>query len=179
MSTLVGNIVIKAGKTNPKIQGHVIASALAVIAGSIIFFIGIIRVGWIVDLISLTAISAFMTGSALNIAVGQVPTLLGISVTGFNTRAATYTVVINTLKYLKHTKLDAAIGLTALTLLYLIRSACKFAAKKFPSRQKAIFFVATLRTVFVILLYTLIGYLVNRHHRKAPKFKLLGAVPRG
>jgi solute carrier family 26 (sodium-independent sulfate anion transporter), member 11 len=179
MSTLVGNIVIKAEKTNPKIQGHVIASALAVIAGCIIFFIGIIRVGWIVDLISLTAISAFMTGSALNIAVGQVPTLLGISVTGFNTRAATYTVVINTLKYLKHTKLDAAIGLTALTLLYLIRSACKFAAKKFPSRQKAIFFVATLRTVFVILLYTLIGYLVNRHHRKAPKFKLLGAVPRG
>jgi sodium-independent sulfate anion transporter 11 len=179
MSTLVGNIVIKAAKTNPKIQGHVIASALAVIAGSIIFFIGIIRVGWIVDLISLTAISAFMTGSALNIAVGQVPTLLGISVTGFNTRAATYTVVINTLKYLKHTKLDAAIGLTALTLLYLIRSTCKFVAKKFPSRQKAIFFVATLRTVFVILLYTLIGYLVNRNHRKAPKFKILGAVPRG
>jgi sodium-independent sulfate anion transporter 11 len=179
MSTLVGNIVIKAAKTNPKIQGHVIASALAVIAGSIIFFIGIIRVGWIVDLISLTAISAFMTGSALNIAVGQVPTLLGISVTGFNTRAATYTVVINTLKYIRHTKLDAAIGLTALTLLYLIRSACKFAAKKFPSRQKAIFFVATLRTVFVILLYTLIGYLCNKHHPKVTRFKILGTVPRG
>jgi sodium-independent sulfate anion transporter 11 len=179
MSTLVGQIVTKAAKSDPKVQGHVIASALAVIAGSIIFFIGIIRIGWIVDLISLTSISAFMTGSALNIAVGQVPTLLGISVTGFNTRAATYTVVINTLKYLKHTKLDAAIGLSALVLLYAIRSACKFAAKKFPSRQKAIFFVATLRTVFVILLYTLISYLVNRNHRKNTKFKVLGTVPRG
>jgi sodium-independent sulfate anion transporter 11 len=54
MSTLVGQIVTKAAKSDPKVQGHVIASALAVIAGSIIFFIGIIRIGWIVDLISLT-----------------------------------------------------------------------------------------------------------------------------
>jgi sodium-independent sulfate anion transporter 11 len=49
MSTLVGNLLVKAAKTNPKIQGHVIASALAVIAGGIICFIGLIRCGWIVD----------------------------------------------------------------------------------------------------------------------------------
>jgi sodium-independent sulfate anion transporter 11 len=118
-----------------------------------------------------------MTGLALNIAVGQVPTLMGIA--GFNTRAATYLVVIDTLKGLPRTTLDAAIGFTSLTLLYLIRSGCKYAAKKFPSRQKAIFFVATLRTAFVILLYVLISYLVNRHHRSKPKFKILGTVPRG
>jgi len=177
MSTLVGNILVKAAKTHPKIQGHVIASCLAVIAGCIIAFIGLIRAGWIVNLIPLVSIAAFMTGSALNIAVGQVPTLMGI--TGFNTRAPTYQVVINTLKGLPTTTLDAAIGLSALAMLYLIRSACKFAAKKFPSRQKAIFFISTLRTAFVILLYILISYLVNRHHRKKPKFKILLTVPRG
>ena len=177
MSTLVGQILAKAAKTHPHVQGHVIASALAVIAGCIIVFIGLIRCGWIVDLIPLVSISAFMTGSALNIAVGQVPTLMGI--TGFNTRDATYLVVIHTLQGLPRTTLDAAIGLTALTMLYIIRSACKFAAKKFPRRQKLIFFVATLRTVFVILLYTLISWLVNRHHRKKPLFKILGTVPRG
>lgn len=177
MSTLVGNLLVKAAKTNPKIQGHVIASALAVVAGGIICFIGLIRCGWIVDLIPLVSISAYMTGSALNIAVGQVPTLMGIS--GFNTRAPTYLVVIDTLKGLPGTTLDAAIGLTALTMLYLIRSGCKFAAKKFPSRQKAFFFVSTLRTAFVMCLYILISYLVNRHHRSKPKFKILGTVPRG
>jgi sodium-independent sulfate anion transporter 11 len=178
MSTLVGNILVKAAKTNPKVPGHVIASCLAVIAGCIIAFIGLIRCGWIVDLIPLVSISAFMTGSALNIAAGQVPTLMGIS-SYFNTRAATYLVIIDTLKYLHKSTLDAAIGLTSLTLLYLIRSTCKFAAKKFPSRQKAIFFIGTLRTAFVILLYILISYLVNRHHRAKPKFKILGTVPRG
>jgi sodium-independent sulfate anion transporter 11 len=177
MSTLVGKIVTKAAKTHPTIPGHVIASALAVISGCIIIAIGLARCGWIVDLIPLVSISAFMTGSALNIAVGQVPTLMGI--TGFDSRASTYRVVINTLKGLPRTKLDAAIGLSALFLLYAIRSACKFAAKKFPQKQKMIFFISTLRTAFVILLYTMISWLVNRHHRKKPLFKILSTVPRG
>ncbi|KAF4635563.1 hypothetical protein G7Y89_g2537 [Cudoniella acicularis] len=176
VSTLVGTIVTNAAKTEPKVPAHVIASALAVIAGSIILFIGLIRCGWIVDLIPLVSISAFMTGSALNIAVGQVPTLMGI--TGFNSRDVTYKVVIWTLQGLHLTTLDAAMGLTALFLLYAIRSACKFAAKKFPQHQKGIFFVSTLRTAFVILLYTLISWLVNRRLKK-PIFKILGTVPRG
>ncbi|KAF8863295.1 putative sulfate permease 2 [Acephala macrosclerotiorum] len=177
VSTLVGKILVSAAKSHPKVPGHVIASALAVIAGCIIFFIGLIRMGWIVDLIPLVSISAFMTGSALNIAVGQLPTLFGI--TGFDTRAATYLVLINFLKNLPNTKLDAAIGLTALFTLYLIRSACKLFAKKFPQHKKLIFFISTLRTAFVILLYTLVSWLVNRHRRKKPLFKILSTVPRG
>ncbi|KAE8452139.1 hypothetical protein EG329_001606 [Mollisiaceae sp. DMI_Dod_QoI] len=177
VSTLVGKILVAAHKSHPNVPGPIIASALAVIAGCIIFFIGLIRVGWIVDLIPLVSISAFMTGSALNIGVGQLPTLMGI--TGFDTRAATYRVFINFLKGLPRTKLDAAIGLTALFTLYLIRSACKFSAKRYPQRKKLIFFMSTLRTVFVILLYTLVSWLVNRHHRKKPLFKILSTVPRG
>ena len=162
---------------DPAIPGHVIASALAVVAGGIICFIGLIRAGWIVDFISLTAISAFMTGSALNIAVGQVPGMLGI--TGFSTRDSTYHVVINTFKYLGDTKVDAAMGLTALALLYVIRSACTLGARKLPNHRKLFFFSATLRTVFVILLYTLVSWLVNRNHRESPLFNILGTVPRG
>ena len=177
MSTLTGQIVAKAATTNPDIPGHVVASCLALIAGCIIVFIGLIRCGWIVDLIPLVSICGFMTGSALNIAVGQVPSLMGL--TGFNTRAATYLVVIDSLKNLPHTTLDAAMGLTALFLLYLIRYLCSFAARKWPSRQKLFFFLATLRTAFVILLYTLVSWLVNRNHRKKPLFKILSTVPRG
>jgi sodium-independent sulfate anion transporter 11 len=177
MSTLVGKILAKAEIEHPDVPLADIATALAVIAGCIIVFIGLIRCGWIVDLIPLVSISAFMTGSALNIAVGQVPTLMGIS--GFDTRAATYLVVIHSLQGLPRTTLDAAMGLTALFLLYVIRSGLKFAAKKYPNRQKLFFFLATLRTVFVILLYTLVSWLVNRHHPKPAPFKILGHVPRG
>lgn len=177
-STIVGNVVLDVQATHPHIPGWQVASCLAVICGGIICFIGLIRCGWIVEFIPLTAICAFMTGSAINIAVGQFPTMMGYS-SLFNTRAATYHVIIDSLKNLGHTSLDAAMGLTALFLLYLIRSVCNFMAKKQPQRQKMYFFISTLRTAFVILLYTLISWLVQRHHRKKPTFKILGTVPRG
>ncbi|KAH8602580.1 putative sulfate permease 2 [Bisporella sp. PMI_857] len=177
MSVLVGEIVLKAKDTNPEIPGPVIAAALAVIAGAIITFLGLVRWGWIVDLIPLVSIAAFMTGSAISIAAGQVPALMGI--TGFSTREATYKVIINTLKGLPRTDLNAAMGLTALAMLYLIRASCSLAAKKWPKKAKTFFFISTCRTAFVILLYTMISWLVNRHHRSKPLFKILKTVPRG
>ncbi|KAK5074861.1 hypothetical protein LTS08_005570 [Lithohypha guttulata] len=179
MSTLVGNIVVRVQDQRPDIPAWQVASALAIVAGGIICFLGLIRCGWLVEFIPLTAICAFMTGSAINIAAGQVPGMMGISVKGFNTRDSTYRVIINTLRYLGHTKLDAAMGLSALVMLYLIRGFCNFMARKQPQRQKAWFFTATLRTAFVLLLYTMISWLVQRHHRKSPTFKILGKVPRG
>ncbi|KAI3329439.1 sulfate permease [Xylariaceae sp. AK1471] len=179
LSTVTGTVVDHVIKSHPEYKPvpWVIASALAVICGAIVLFIGLIRLGWIVELIPVVSLAAFMTGSAINIAAGQVPGLLGI--TGFSTRDATYLVIINTLKGLPRTTLDAAIGLTALFLLYLIRFVCNWLAKKYPSRQRTFFFLNTLRSVFVILLYTLIGWLVNKDHRSTPSFKILGHVPRG
>ncbi|KAL1651252.1 hypothetical protein SLS58_000591 [Diplodia intermedia] len=179
MSTVTGNVVLRAVEKYPQYEGHQVASALGVICGAIVCFLGLVRLGWLVDFISLTAISAFMTGSAINIAAGQVPGMMGIS--GFSTRDSTYKVIINTLKGLPDTQLDAAMGLTALAMLYIIRSGCTYAAKRYPGKAKILFFLSTLRTVFVILLYTLISFLVNRHHRgtNERKFKILGSVPRG
>lgn len=179
MSTLVGQIVARAAKSHPKVLPNVLASSLAVIAGCIITAIGLLRLGWIVDLIPLVSISAFMTGSAISIAVGQVPALMGIAKPGFDPRGVTYKVFIDTLRYLPRTKLDAAMGLSALAMLYIIRFACTFMAKKQPARQKTYFFISTLRTAFVILLYTMISWLVNRNHRAKPLFKILSTVPRG
>ncbi|KAK3309563.1 sulfate transporter family-domain-containing protein [Chaetomium strumarium] len=178
MSQLTGGIVADLAKTLPEYPGHVIASALGILAGAIVLFIGLIRCGWIVDVISLTALSAFMTGSALNIVVGQIPAMMGIS--GFSTRDAPYLVFIHTLQGLPRTTLDAAMGLTALTMLYAIRAVCSYSAKRWPKHQRLIFFLSTLRTVFVILLYTMISWLVNRGLPKDQiKFKLLLDVPRG
>ena len=177
LSTVTGNVVISATKKLPGTPPEYIASSLAVISGSIVLFLGLVRMGWIVEIITLAAISAFMTGSALNIAAGQVPTMMGIK--GFSTRDATYKVIINTLKHLGRSDLNAAVGLTALVLLYAIRIACTYLGRRYPSKAKTFFFISTLRTAFVILLYVLISYLANRNHRKKPLFATLGNVPRG
>lgn len=140
MSTIVGNIVIKVQTTKPHLAAVDIARALSVIAGAVLLFIGLIRFGRIVELIPLVAITSFMTGAAISIGAGQVPALMGIS--GVNTRGPTYEVIIDTLKGLPNTKLDAAIGLSALFLLYAIRIVCNYMSKKQPSKKKFWFFVS-------------------------------------
>lgn len=173
MSTLVGNIIAES----PHLPAQAIASGLALIAGSIVTALGLLRLGFVVEYIPLTAIAAFMTGSAISIAAGQVANLMGM--TGFNTRGPTYLVIINSFKHLPNTKLDAAMGLSALFLLYLLRwFTTSFLTKKFPQQQKTWFFLATLRTAFVLLLFTFISWLVNRGHKK-PIFKILQTVPSG
>ncbi|KAF8425615.1 sulfate transporter family-domain-containing protein [Tirmania nivea] len=178
MSTIVGNIVVKAQAENPNIKAEDIGGALALVSGCIVFVIGLLRLGFIVDYIPLPAIAAFMTGSALNIAVGQVPGMMGIK--GFSTRDSTYKVLINTLKHLGQTKLDAAMGLSALVLLYLIRWACtSWGLRRYPKWSKSLFFASTLRTAFVMLFYTLISWLVNMNRKNDPAFRILGKIPRG
>ena len=158
-----------------------VASAIAIVAGGIVTFLGLARLGWLVDFISLASISAFMTGAAITICMGQVPTMMGLSMV--DNRAAPYHVFINVFKHLEDTTLDAAMGISALVMLYMIRSYINFMAKRQPARRRVWFFVNTLRTVFVIMLYTMISWLVNRNLKdndadNSP-FKILGTVPRG
>jgi sodium-independent sulfate anion transporter 11 len=182
VSTVTGNVITKAIAILPEYANTpwVISEALAIIAGSIVLFIGLVRCGWIVELIPLVSLASFMTGSALNILCGQVPTMLGVTFpTQYSTRDATYLVIINTLRYLKTAQLDAAMGVSALAMLYLIRIGCSQAAKRWPQHQKLYFFLSTLRTAFVILLYTFISWLVNMWHNDKPLFAILKTVPRG
>lgn len=178
MSTIVGNVVRRIQAEDPDIEAEEIARALAVIAGSILLFIGLTRLGFIVEFIPLAAITSFMTGAAISIAAGQVKTMMGITA---DTDGATYMVIINTLKGLPTTTLDAAMGLSALVMLYLIRISCNVMTKRFPRQQKTWFFISTLRMVFVILLYTMVSWLANRGIDDADdaKFKILGHVPSG
>ncbi|KAJ1726412.1 hypothetical protein LPJ61_005203, partial [Coemansia biformis] len=182
MSTLMGHIITEVIPRLPEYKDTpwVVAGCMSVVLGCVVTGMGLLRLGFIVDFIPLPAIAAFMTGSALNIAMGQIPALMGNNTTkGYDTRAATYLVFGNFFKYIKHCNINAAVGLSALFLLYAIRWSCGYAGRRWPQRERMFFFINTLRTGFVILLYTLISYLVNRNHRDKPKFSILGTVPRG
>ena len=82
MSLLVSRVIQAVEKSHPgHWGGPTIASGLALLCGFIVLGIGLLRLGWIVEFIPAPAVSGFMTGSAINIAAGQVPGLMGI--TGF------------------------------------------------------------------------------------------------
>ncbi|KIJ69490.1 hypothetical protein HYDPIDRAFT_79859 [Hydnomerulius pinastri MD-312] len=181
MSLTVSQIIAAVDSKDPnKWEGPQIATTLAFVCGFIVLSIGILRIGWIVEFIPLPAVSGFMTGSAINIVAGQVPGLMGIS--GFDTRAATYLVIINTLKGLPRTTLDAAWGLTGLVGLYAIRIGCAKLSQRFPQRSRIFFFILVARNAFVILILTIAAWLYCRDHKSASgkyPIKILLTVPRG
>ncbi|KAM0748675.1 sulfate permease [Meredithblackwellia eburnea MCA 4105] len=159
----------------------IIATALAFICGFIVLGIGLLRLGWIVEFIPQPAVAGFMTGSAINIAAGQVPGLMGYS-TKFNTRASTYQVIINSFKYLPATTKDAAFGLPALFFLYAIRSILSTVESRArnPIVKRAAFFANTLRTAFVIIILTIAAWVHLRHKStKAYDISILKTVPSG
>ena len=82
MSLTVSQIITYIDDKHPnEWSGPEIATNVAFICGFIILGIGLLRLGWVVEFIPIPAVAGFMTGSAINIAVGQVPGLMGI--TGF------------------------------------------------------------------------------------------------
>ncbi|OCH95309.1 sulfate permease [Obba rivulosa] len=181
MSLTVSQIIKHVDDAHPGVwSGPQIGTTVAFICGFIVLGIGLLRLGWLVEFIPAPAVSGFMTGSALNIVSGQLPGLLGI--TGFDTRAATYEVFINTLKGLGRIKKDAAFGIPALISLYIIRWACERLAKRYPSRARWFFFMSVFRNAFVIVVLTIAAWLYTRHKQDASgkyPIKILETVPRG
>lgn len=181
MSLTVSQIIAHVDAKHPgRWEGTLIATTVSFVCGFIVLGIGLLRLGWIVEFIPGPAVSGFMTGSAVSIVAGQVPGLMGL--TGFDTRAATYKVIINSLKHLPYTTKDAAFGLTGLVALYAIRIACDHLTKRYPRRARVFFFISVLRNGFVIVVLTIASWLYCRHHvSKSGKYpiKILKTVPAG
>ena len=120
----------------------------------------------------------------------------------YSTRAASYKVIINTLKHLPKTKLDAAFGVPALVSLYAMRILFDRLSKRYPQHgelnrallatghdidlkirmtARKFFFISIMRNGFVLIVLTLASFLLNRDKKASGKFpiRILEDVPRG
>ena len=157
---------------------HEVAGALAFLCGIITLGIGLLRIGWIVEFIPAPAVSGFMTGSALTILVGQLPSLFGER--NVNTHDSMYLIAINFFKELPNTNKDAAFGIPALVFLYLLRWACQSVAARYPRYARVAFFVSVIRSAFVIIVLTVASRIwLGSYNPKDYPIKLIGHVPRG
>ncbi|ODV85169.1 hypothetical protein CANARDRAFT_234167 [[Candida] arabinofermentans NRRL YB-2248] len=178
MSMEVGKIIARVqDKHGDLYSAPIIATTLTLLCGSIALGVGLLRLGFLVELISLPAVLAFMSGSAFNIMVGQVPGLMGFN-KKVNTREAPYKVVINTLKNLKHTKVDAAFGLVSLFILYTWKFTTSYLYRRYP-KQRVFFYLEQIRTAIVIIFATVISWAIIRHDKTHSAFSVNGKVPSG
>lgn len=155
-----------------------IAHALSFLAGAVLFVIGVLRLGWLIEFIPYVPISAFVTSASITIISTQLPTVLGI--TGIKTREPPYKVYTNTLRSLHRAKLDAAIGITSIVLLWLIRDVCARLEIRQPHKKRMWSLISSLRLTFTILLYTFISWLVHRNVSAGQeKFRIVGHIEKG
>jgi sodium-independent sulfate anion transporter 11 len=176
MSLLIGTILTDPTIANHGFTGPQIAATISLLSGLIVLGIGIFRLGYLVDFISGPVIAGFMSGSALTIAISQVAGLLGIP--NINTRAACYLVVGTTLGGLPHATADAAFGLLGLFVLYGIRYGTEFVTRRYPRYTRVMFFINTVRSVFLVIISSAIAYGIVKHNPHSV-IKLNGTVPSG
>lgn len=178
-SLLVGQVVARVGEAaSGSYSSEETARTLSLLAGIVLLFIGLFRLGWIIEFIPYIPISAFVTSASITIMCTQIPTALGI--THINTREPPYLIIVNTLRDLPVIHLDAAIGLSAIILLFAIRSFCSMMEARQPKQKRLWSSLSSLRLTFTMLLFTLISFLV---HRTLPptvtKFSIVGNIEQG
>lgn len=188
MSAQIGKVVIKVQlKYGDKYSAPEIATFLSLICGGISAAIGLLRIGFILEFISMPAVMGFMSGSAFNIITGQVPSLMGYN-SAVNTRKSSFHTVIKTLENLGLTNINAAFGLVPLFILYTWKFTCDFLGKRYPKRKMIFFYLQTLRNAVVIVVTTAISWgIVHPQLKKfkGPKskfksdIKTIGVVPSG
>lgn len=155
-----------------------IAHCLSMMSGAVLLFLGLIRLGWVIEFIPYIPISAFVTAASITIMSTQVPTLLGLR--GVNTRAPPYQIIIQTFQALPDIHTDAAVGLSSIVLLFGLRWICNKMEQRQPTRKRMWSFISSLRLTFTMLLFTLISYLANRHSSETnSKFRIVGHIDRG
>ncbi|KAK5047328.1 hypothetical protein LTR84_006850 [Exophiala bonariae] len=178
-SLLVGEVINRVHEVRPnEYTSAEIAKNLSFITGVILLFLGLVRLGWVVEAIPYIPVSAFITAASITIMCTQFPVMMGIP--GINSREVPYQVVIKTLRKLGETQLDAVIGLTCLIQLDLIRRLCSKMEARQPKLKRLWSTISSLRLTFAMLLYTLISWLVNRDlSEKESRFRLVGLIEKG
>ena len=92
LAAIIAGVVLPLAAGDPeRVVG--LAAALAVFGGLICIGAGVLRLGFITDLLSMPIRSGYLHGIALTVIVGQLPKLFGFSVSGDNVIAEARTFV--------------------------------------------------------------------------------------
>ena len=124
MAIMTGD-VFKEGET--KIYGSFYAVLLAFTSGILILLFGILKLGFLIDFISVPVITGFTSAAAITIASGQIKGLLGIYVLPENkdrteTHAGVVDDYINIFENIETVRMeDAVLGVTCAVILLAMR----------------------------------------------------------
>ncbi|KAH6844922.1 sulfate transporter family-domain-containing protein [Chaetomium sp. MPI-CAGE-AT-0009] len=132
-----------------------IASAVATMMGIYGLAIGLLKLGFLLEFISLPVLSGFISAVAITIILNQMDSLLGEP----NVGDGTATQIHDIFQQLPQANGYAcAVGFTGIFLL----TALDQAGKRWGKRNKLVWFLAMTRAFIALVIFTGIGYAVNK-----------------
>ncbi|KAF2994478.1 hypothetical protein E8E13_000844 [Curvularia kusanoi] len=145
-------------------SAQAIASAVAMSVGIYSLAIGLLKLGFLLEFISVPVLSGFISAAAIVIMLGQIPSLFGISV-GSGTANIIHDI------FAKIPQWDGAttgIGLGGILILVLMQKM----GQRWGKQSKAVWLLALGRSAVVLILFTGISYGINKNQVDDPVWAL-------
>ncbi|KAF3037045.1 hypothetical protein E8E11_004418 [Didymella keratinophila] len=145
-------------------SAQAIASAVAMSVGIYSLAIGLLKLGFLLEFISVPVLSGFISAAAIVIMLGQIPSLFGITV-----RSGTANIIHDI--FAKLPQWDGAttgIGLGGILILVLMQKM----GQRWGKKSKAVWLLALGRSAVVLVLFTGISYGLNKNRDDDPIWAL-------
>ncbi|CBX94134.1 hypothetical protein IAQ61_004005 [Plenodomus lingam] len=141
-----------------------IASAVAMSVGIYSMAIGLLKLGFLLEFISVPVLSGFISAAAIVIMLGQIPSLFGITVPTGTAK------IIHDLfaKIPQYDGPTTGVGLGGILMLYLMQKM----GQQWGKKNKVVWLLALGRSAVVLVLFTGISYAVNKGRDDDPVFAL-------
>lgn len=140
-----------------------IASAVATMMGIYGLVIGLLKLGFLLEFISLPVLSGFISAVAITIILNQMDSLLGEP----NVGDGTATQIHDIFQQLPQANGYAcAVGFTGIFLL----AALDQAGKRWGKKNKLVWFLSMTRAFIALVIFTGVGYAVNKPRGSADNF---------
>ncbi|KAJ0335600.1 hypothetical protein COL922a_009002 [Colletotrichum nupharicola] len=137
-----------------------ISSAVALMVGIYSLMVGLLKLGFVLDYISVPVLSGFLSAAALTILLGQVGSLVGLS----DVPSGTASIINNVFSRIPEMEpLTVAIGFSGIILLY----ALEFIGKRWGKKSAVLKFICSSRAVIILFIFTTISFIVNKD-KKTP-----------
>ncbi|WHI46477.1 sulfate permease [Microbulbifer sp. VAAF005] len=149
------------------------AAVLALLSGVILAVLGIFRLGFLADFLSLPVISGFITASALLIALSQVAQLLGVSANGDTLLELLPNLAENLANY---NQLTLLVGLGVVLFLYLTKACAVQLLQKLGVASRTVDLLTKAAPAVSVLVTIYVSYTFDF---QAWGVALIGSVPSG
>lgn len=141
-----------------------IASAVAMSVGIYSLAIGLFKLGFLLEFVSIPVLSGFISATGIVIMLGQIPSLFGVKV-GTGTAHIIHDLFAQIPKFKPPT---IGIGFGSIFLLVVLQKI----SQKWGKKSKAIWLIGLARSAIVLVLFTGISYAVNKNREDDPVWEL-------